>query len=101
MHGSVLERLQRRIDLERLSKLLYARQISVEATFIVEVTANGVVPQAAMQGKKRALSAAADTFMLVMRGHEGMHEGQVATYLSDIRLLFVDRAAPSASAPSW
>lgn len=54
MHGSVLERLQSRIDLERLSKLLYARRISVEVTFVVFVTANGVVPQAAMLTLGRA-----------------------------------------------
>ena len=43
-----------------------------------------------------AMSGAADTFVSVMCGAEG----RVATYLSDVRLLFVDKALPSAFAPS-
>ena len=43
-----------------------------------------------------AMSGAADTFVSVMCGDEG----RVATYLSDVRLLFVVRAPPSAFAPA-
>ena len=42
------------------------------------------------------VSMAADTFVSVTCGAEG----RVATYLSDVRLLFVDKASPSAFAPS-
>ena len=61
VHGGVLERLQGRIELERLSKLLHTRRIGVEVIVVVVITANGVVLQAAMQVEKRALSAAADS----------------------------------------
>ena len=40
-----IERLQGRVDLERLSKLLDTRRISVEVVVVVVITANGVALQ--------------------------------------------------------
>ena len=51
---------------------------------------------AVQDGQGMQVSAAADTFVSVTCGAEG----RVATYLSDVRLLFVDKASPSAFAPS-
>ena len=90
MHGGVLERLQGRSELERLSKLLHTRRIGVEVIVVVVITTNGVVLQAAMQVEKRALSAAANSREI----------GQLAAYPTEVRVVFVLRRSAMICAPS-
>ena len=90
MVGGLLEACERLVDRERLSHVL------------AELRAHTVDSQTANESQKggyqrNGVSAAADTFVSVTCGAKG----RVATYLSDVRLLFVVRASPSALAPSY